>query len=546
MKKIIILLLILAFIAPMAYAETQIFSGTVITNQDKVIDGNLFRFAYDDASNKTFVQTPAQNLIVKNNECNSNGAFRVCINSADYYDRNITTYETYYQLGVTISKLTGSLTTASASTNSNLLQGESANITITIKNPTDLDVSNIAYEENLTNFTILNINGCTLKGDKISWSGSLQSGYNKVCTVWVVAQQKGNYNFIGSLSYFNGFEKETKATDTLAINVLPEQLAVSQLVDENVEIEQPFYLIVTLQNINPTENIDLSIDINVPRNFMLLKKPEGFSQDIGALRSDSRIEAGSSFNYSLYLKADAESKIPITQVFNYKIKGLQYTIENDTFIKAPEPKPLINLTAEHTELAPGQNFIVVAQLRNPSKIYELTDIKAKLTSPDNSDVEQKLNKLMPNEQYTIISSTLTAPKNLDLANNNILLNLTIDYKFNDIAKSTSSSLALKLKSGNATIGNITTKENVQSNAETNIKNTSTEVSLGNKTTKTTETKIENPKPQFLNRNVLVYGIEAFVVFFIAAFIISRIRKRKKPDTSLEEKALSEIKEVINK
>ena len=405
-------------------------------------------------------------------------------------------------------------------------------------------IPRVIYEENLTNFTILNVNGCTLNGDKISWSGSLQSGYNKVCTAWVVAQQKGTYNFIGSLSYFNGFEKETKATDTLTINVLPEQLTVNQLVDENVEIEQPFYLNVMLQNINPTERIDISIDINLPRNFMLLKKPEGFSQDVGALRSDSRIDAGSSFNYSLYLKADAESKIPITQVLTYKIKGFQYTIENDTFIKASEPKPLINLSAEYMELVPGQNFIVLAQLRNPSKIYELTDIKATLTAPDNNDIVQKLNKLMPNEVSTIISSTLIAPKNLDLANNNILLNLTIDYKFNDIAKSISSSLALKLKSGNTTTGNITKKENTQSSP---IKTNGTFVqsNLSNNS-KTVSTKIENPKPQFLNRNVLVYGIAAFVVFLIAIFIINRIRKRKKPDTSLEEKALSEIKEKLDK
>ena len=117
MKKAIIFFSILMLILPIAYSETQIFSGSVITGHDKVIDGNNFKFTYDEASNQTFVQTPTQNLIVKNKQCNSNGVFKVCVHSADYYDRNITTYETYYQLSVTISKLTSSLTSVSTSTN---------------------------------------------------------------------------------------------------------------------------------------------------------------------------------------------------------------------------------------------------------------------------------------------------------------------------------------------------------------------------------------------------------------------------------------------
>ena len=208
--------------------------------------------------------------------------------------------------------------------------------------------------------------------------------------------------------------------------------------------------------------------------------------------------------------------------------------------------PLINFSTEYSELMPGQNFIAIAQIRNPSKIYELTDIKATLTSPDNNDVEQKLAKLMPNESYAIISSTLAAPKNLDSANKTIELNLKIDYKFNGIAKSTSKSLALKLKQGNAAAGNITAKENTQNTAEANIKNTSTNANLGNQTNKTITAKIENPKQQFFNSKVLLYGIAALAVFFAVLFIINRIRKRKKPDTSLEKKALSEISEVINK
>ncbi len=433
MLKPLIYALTLILLLHTSIAETQIFSGSVITDNDKVIDGSTFRFTYDEAGNKTFVQTPAQNMIVENGRCGSNNLYRVCINGASYYDRNITTYVTYYQLDVTVYRLAGSLSAISQSSSSNLLQGESANITITITNPSSVDISNIMYVENLTGFQVINVNGCSPDGDKISWSGSLQSGYNKVCTAWIVAQQEGIYNLAGTLNYFNGFETENKPTDTLTIKVLPDQLTIQQLVDDNVEFEQPFYFKVSLQNVNPTESIDLSVDINLPGNFMLLKKVEGFSQDVGALRSDSRMGAGSSFNYSLYLKANAESKIPITQVFNYKIKGLSYTIQNDTFIRAPEPRPIINLSTEYNELMPGEKFIVTAQIRNPSKVYELTNVKARLNAPYNNEIVQSVNKLLPNESYTIISSTLALPK--DIVAYTLNLNLSIEYAFNGLTKS---------------------------------------------------------------------------------------------------------------
>jgi len=544
MKKLMVFFSILTFILPMTSAETQIFSGTIITGQNKVIDGNTFKFNYDEASNKTFVQTPAQSLIVKNGECNSNGIFKVCVSSASYYDRNITTYETYYQISTTISKLTGSLSAATTSTNYNLLQGESANITVTLANPTDLDLSNILYSESIPDFTIISVNGCVLKDDKISWSGPLQAGYKKTCIIEAIAGKNGTYNMAGTLNYFDGFEKENKSTDTLTISVLPVQLAINQLVDGNIEILRPFYMNATLKNINPAESMDVSVDINLPRNFILLNKMDGFSRDEGSLRSDFRLGPGSAFNYSLYLKADAESKIPITQAINYRIKGLKYTINNDVFVKAPEPKPLINITSG-SEPGYGQEFIIVAKVRNPSQFYELSNLNARLTSPNNNAVEQQLKKLAPNESAVIISSTLSAPKKDDISTDTIQLNLSIDYIFNNIQESAGKSLVIKLKSGNASQSNAAIKENVQA-PETETKEPASATANLSKKNEPAAAKPEKPKLPFLSRNALVYAIAALAVFFIVFFIINRIRKLKKPGTSLEQKALSEISEVLEK
>ena len=85
--KNLIFILMLFLTLQIAYAETKLFSGTLITDTDKVIDGSIFKFKYDDASNKVFAQTPTTALIVDNGACKSNNVFRICKgwNSINYY-----------------------------------------------------------------------------------------------------------------------------------------------------------------------------------------------------------------------------------------------------------------------------------------------------------------------------------------------------------------------------------------------------------------------------------------------------------------------------
>src|SRR3989344_1456292 len=147
MKKSLMLLLIVFIIIPVAFAETSIFSDNVITDSYLNLAEGTFRFTYDAEGNQTFVVTPTINMIIQNGECKSNGVFKVCINSADYYDRNITTYITYYTIDADIYKQTGSLSATSTASFSTLLQKEPTSIKIIITNPTDLDVSKIIYAE---------------------------------------------------------------------------------------------------------------------------------------------------------------------------------------------------------------------------------------------------------------------------------------------------------------------------------------------------------------------------------------------------------------
>ena len=404
MKNLIILVLMPLLILQIAYAETKIFSGKVVTGIDKVIDGSAFRFTYDENSKKAFVQTPAGGLIVDNGACKPNNIFRVCINSANFSHKNITTYEYYYEVDTTIYKLTGSLNASSKANLNSLLQGESTELTVILTNPTDFEITNIALAYDLAPFYVIEAKGCELNDRQMAWKGFLQPKYDKTCTAAIIAEKEGKYSLAGNLSYFNGFETEKKTTDTIAITVLPKQLKVSQFIDKNIGIKKPFYFNISLQNIHSSEDINEISTITLPSHVSLIKDTPAFEKNARVLKHSSTLKPGTSVNYSLHMEKLSEGKEPINLRFAYTIKGINDIIENSTFVDIisvpatlPQPKieekklneTTINLTTT-SEVQPTQtiseNKTAEANFSGNKTAEKIIEIDAQKAKPFNINI----------------------------------------------------------------------------------------------------------------------------------------------------------------
>ena len=440
MKKIIIFLLLFAVILHAVSAETGIFSGTVITGSEKTADGYTFSFEYDESANKAFATTPSTNLIIDNGACKSNDIFRICINSANFSHRNITTYKSYYELKVDIYKLTGSLSAVMEATSAKLLQQEQTNVTITITNPTNLDVTNIDFSFDQSNFSVIEAKGCTLSGGKASWKGSLKPNYDKECTVVMVAPQKdGTYSISGKLSYLNGFEKETKTVDSLLITVLPKQLKFIGVVSNDtdfskLEVGDSFYLNASIQNLNDLENLYMKATVFIPSNTILLKDLQFFDKNWDSLERKFVLKPRQFFNYSIYLKATGQGSSRLVNSFDYEIKNLKETVENSIMVESTEPKPIIELIPEYNSIVPGQKFIVVVKLSNPSRKYYFTQITSRLDVPFSDEITQKLEKLAPNQSYVIISKVFLLPMDSELQGNELKITMNTEYTLGEASK----------------------------------------------------------------------------------------------------------------
>jgi len=540
MKKSLMLLPVILIIIPIAFAESKIHSGNVITDTDLKLAEGTFRFTYDVEGNQTFVMTPTINMIIQTGECKSNGVFKVCINSAEYYDRNITTYITYYTINADIYKETGSLSAASTASLSTLLQKESTPIKIIISNPTDLDVSKISYVEDFYPFAIIDVVGCSIEGTVMKWSGSLRPKYTQTCTATLFApEQSGINSIVGKLSYYNGFNTETVSTDALSITVLPKQLRIDESSDSKSEMDKPFYINLSLSNINSDQSLDVSVSIYLSNNFAVVKKTAELAKSGNELGYSARMQPGKIVNFSIYLKPTSWGNFSIGKKFTYTIKNIGDVIENATYISVLDPAPAIDLASEYSEISPGQKFIVSAKLTNPSVIYTLEDIQAKLSIPYLNGVSQNLKQLGPNESYTIISNTFTLP-DAGYPQDYLKINLEVAYTLNDIQRTLNKSIEVKIRQKNemsnsvlppnSTASAAQAQAAAQQNQNAAVPQQQTQQSVPPPPpAQVTEDKLNLPKPKldFSDRRVLIIIGVLFALLFIVPSVIYKIKKNRK-------------------
>lgn len=534
-KKLIFMIFIL--LLPIAFAETKIYSGNVITDTDKSIEGGIFKFKYDEYTKKVFAQTPTTNLIIDNGACKSNEVFKVCINRANFSYRNITTYQSYYEVNLDVYKLTGSLVVASKSALTELLPNEETDFTITITNPTDFEITSIKFSHDLSPFSLREVKGCPVNGNSIEWQGSLNPKYDKICTAKISSERQGTYSLLGSLDYFNGYETEKKTTDSVTIKVLPRQLKITKIFDSYTEVKQPFYFNVSLQNTNSKEKLEGSLTYEFPGNINIVKSPSEFTKDFNIVKRSLALDAGYILNFSFYLEPVSEGKSYILEKYKYTIKNVEDIFDNSTLIAPIEPKPEIDLTAEYSQVNPGQKFIVLVKLKNPSRFYDLTSIRAKLNVPYNNEVTQSISKLSKNQSYTIISNTFIAPEYLDSNTDALNVNLVVDYSLNEIPKSINKSLALKF--GSQTSQQPATGETQPANKSETAAEAQAPTVAQQETSSSQpqqESKVEiieetipakKFKIDFSDKRVWLIIGAVFIAIFIVSAIIYNIRKKKR-------------------
>ena len=262
-------------------------------------------------------------------------------------------------------------------------------------------------------------------------------------------------------------------------------------------------------------------------------------KDFNIAKSSLKLAAGSILNFSFYLEPASEGKYSIIEKYKYTIKNVDDSIDNGTFISPIEPKPEIELISEYSQVNPGQKFIVVVNLKNPSRFFDLENIMAKLNVDYNNELSQTLSRLAKNQSYTIISSTFIAPQSLDSKDEALSINLVVDYSLDEIPKSINRSLELKFGSQAAQQPAASEAQPTASQSETAAEaqaappaQQETAPSQSQQESAATEIIWENLpakkfKVNFLDKRTWAIAGVVFIVIFVMPAVVYSIKKKKR-------------------
>ena len=296
-------------IIPAAFSEEMLFSGKVLTDSNILTKGESFRFYYDESSQKIFAQNPNINLIVDLYGCKLNSKYKICINSANFSYRNLTTYKNYYEIYVEVYKLEYGINFSSIYVEK-MLQNENQRFTFNFLNPTTKYVENLSISLKILNFTVNDVKGCEFDGDYILWRGMLSPSDYKSCSMGLISQSKGAFSIIGNASYTIGADKIENKINLATIEVLSDQLLAGLNANSRADVGEIFYFNVSVKNINPNEDMDVIAKILFPKEaYFVNSKPHYFDLGANALKDSFVLQPGKSKNYSFMLKSEKEMKI---------------------------------------------------------------------------------------------------------------------------------------------------------------------------------------------------------------------------------------------
>ena len=430
----------IAVMVNLAAAEKEVFSGEVYTGRESAIDNYNWSFLYDLQSQKAFVDLPFSSIIISKGSCDTRDAYRICIDYANFSSRDYTSYVDTYALGIRVFKITPEISVNSTLSPGTLLQGEQGIVKVIIDNPSNFEASNIDYKEDFSKFEIKEMHGCENINGIIQWKGSLKLQYSKECSFKIRAYEKLSIQSKANLIYNDGFSVITAQSPVLGITVKEKQLKAAAGKSSWIEPKIPFQYNLTLENLNEEEEISAHLISLFPGYVKIKKKPEEFWVSGSELLGNVKLKKEEKKVFTFTLESDSGGSEQVRHKLEYTIKNLDDKIELQDSIGILDLKPEISLILSNHSPNPNEKVIFIADIKNPSRRHDFTELKAELASEFIEPIVNELKTLKSNQSYRILSNTMVAPGDID--KKQYSLNFKLLYSLDDKISETSKNISL--------------------------------------------------------------------------------------------------------
>ena len=517
----IVFLLFLPTVLPLT--EDSLYSGTV--HDGKTVNAGNFEFQFQVASEGgVLIKYGAHTTAVMEDDCKYRDNLHFCVGNISFAYRNVTIWKDVYQAVVDIWIIKGELEITRNIEKTKLLIGETSEVEVFLDNIGSNDVQNITYKDSYpSSIRITNIEGCSLNGNNIEWSGDLKSNVKNSCSYTLVGLESVKHNSKAEASYFDGVSAQNAYSDEVEIEVQNYSLQVKTYLNKDkIEIGNSVNLSLALENINENQEIDvLSFKINVPPNLKILKKSRELTEKGQTLSWRGNIGSEEKKNFTMELSTKRTGNVTIYLEEQYKVGGFtrKFTkpIDLEIYCDCPMIKHQVS-----DKFVPGEENDFKVYIFNPSYENKFNDIKIDIfTNIPNAD---KISKAY---------SVLDKRKNIALFNKKIMVPEKEVYYYNvSISYKSDYGQYFKERKGILLGGGVfESEEIIEQTSET-----SKVESKSGEEAKPTEPTTEKSKEKKVmldfskikdKKRPLMIVLVALVLLFIISFAIGRIKNKKR-------------------
>lgn len=424
-KKRLFYVVFLVLLLPFIYAEDEdkeeIYSGTFEHAGETTIGGEKFIFSITNIDKVYFKLPSGSGIVVPNQSCELIEDYDICVEDIIWSSYDAMLEQDFYEASIKIYEFfadAADLALTREITNTDILIGETTDITVNIKNDGKKKATNVVYSDPIPSiFTIRRVDDCVLEKtnadlNTIKWTGSLNINQEITCYYILLAQNQTTFESKASIKYDNGVEIITTDSETKTITVQEYQIRISHnLSNLTVNVNEEFTLNINLINVNEDSEIKVNpFNLVIPPNLEIVSYSRKLVKNGRELKWDHTLRAGDSISFDFTLKG--------LFARNYTLKPkAKFTINNK--VKENEQIITINIEGGKVYISPkfsdkilsSEKSSIKVEAINPSSDSSFEDLVLTIESslPDFNTVVNELGDINTLKSLVIENIPFTAP-----------------------------------------------------------------------------------------------------------------------------------------
>lgn len=417
----ILLILIVAMISITSLPATRadpLFSAWVFEDQTISAGGKMFVLKVTTDYTYIFLQNNNSSIGVSKEECTESDMMRICFQNTSY-DRDLKKTKIKLEISQTAPTITFTRTADKTS----LYLGETANITVKIKNTGGYVAENAHYEDSLAGFKITNVVGCMRSDDRIVWDGRLKVNETLTCKYYFYPTEvlekttKARFDYVDS-------EKRTIYSSGISLKTLP-VLNLAVYADSEISLGNKTKITINLSSKSNTTLLT-SLKLTIPKGFILNQssylKKDFESMGINQVYTwNGTITSSNTTSLTLYVQGIRTGYHEFLTDATYALFGRNYSLDNKKIInvKTREAKITTSIPADAKFDEETQAWIKI-YAENPNPSMKINNLRIIVDSPLFDSTPHLIGGLNESTNKIVLILKTTMPK----------VNVTRTYNFN--------------------------------------------------------------------------------------------------------------------